>query len=251
MTLEERLGAALKTAQSKPAPEAQQAAKRVYSQSMSSVFATELGAYLRERGCADARPAAPGELGGSGAERRMAGGIGAKKVDVTWATAEAGLIFAASIKTINAKDATSGNYQKNLTNRRADLLFESVTLHRRFPYAVLLGLFCLDQGAAADKKMKGEKLTRRSTFENAHQRLELFTGRNDPADREEQFEILCILLVDSECDPPKVTAYEAGEHSSLVRLDNVIDQALSKVQERNPDFYEYDEVVRTIRKLSR
>lgn len=218
---------------------------------MSNVFATEIGAYLRERGCIEARPAAPGELGGSGAERRMAGGIGAKKVDVTWATAEGGLIFASSIKTINAKDARSGNYQKNLTNRRGDLLFESVTLHRRFPYAVLVGLLCLDQGAAGDQKMRGNRLTRRSTFENAHQRLQLFTGRDDPADREEQFEILCILLVDSECDPPKVTTYEAGDCANVVALDNVIDRALLKVGERNPDFYEYDLGARKITKLSR
>ena len=64
-----------------------------------------------------------------------------------WATEEAGLIFATSIKTINFQDARSGNYQKNLTNRRGDMLFEAVTLHRRFPYSVLLGLFCFDKGA--------------------------------------------------------------------------------------------------------
>lgn len=34
----------------------------------------------------------------SGAERRMSGGIGAKKVDVTWATEEGGLLLALSIK---------------------------------------------------------------------------------------------------------------------------------------------------------
>jgi hypothetical protein len=181
----------------------------------------------------------------------MAGGIGAKKVDVTWATPEAGLIFATSIKTINAKDAASGNYQKNLTNRRDDLLFESVTLHRRFPYAVLLGLFCLDQGAAADEKMKGERFTRRSTFENAHQRLRLFSGRDDPADREEQFEFLAILLVDNECDPPRVTAYGAGDHTLIVSLDDVLDQALAKVSERNPDFYKYDSSTRLISKLNK
>lgn len=251
MTLEERLAAALKTARSKPAADAEQGAKRGYSQSMSNVFATELGAFLRERGCIEARPAAPGQLGGSGAERRMAGGIGAKKVDVTWATPEAGLIFAASIKTINAKDAATGNYQKNLTNRRDDLLFESVTLHRRFPYAVLLGLFCLDQGAAADEKKKGDKLTRRSTFENAHQRLRLFSGRDDPADREEQFEFLAILLVDNESDPPRVTAYGAGDHTSVVSLDCVLNDALLKVSERNPDFYKYDESKRVISKLNK
>lgn len=34
----------------------------------------------------EARPVGGGEIGISGAERRMSGGIGAKKVDVTWAT---------------------------------------------------------------------------------------------------------------------------------------------------------------------
>jgi len=99
--------------------------------------------------------------------------------------------------------------------------------------------------------MKGEKLTGRSTFQNAHQRLQLFTGRDDPSDREEQLEILCILLVDSECDPPKVTAYEAGEHAAVNSIDDVVDRSLLKVGERNPDFYEYDVATRKIKKLSR
>src|SRR4051812_3829589 len=100
----------------------------------------------------------------------MAGGIGAKKVDVTWATEEAGLLLATSIKTINFRDLKSRNFQKNLTNRRGDMLFEAVTLHRRFPYSVLLGLFCFDWEAATDNVKLGEgaKETRRSTFLNAH-----------------------------------------------------------------------------------
>ena len=72
---------------------------------------------------------------------RAAGGIGAKKVDVTWATEEGGLLLGISIKGINFRDRRSKNFQKNLTNRRGDMLFEAVTLHRRFPYAVLGGLF--------------------------------------------------------------------------------------------------------------
>lgn len=44
----------------------------------------------------------------------MAGGIGAKKVDITWATEEAGLLLAVSIKTINFRDGRTGNFQKNL-----------------------------------------------------------------------------------------------------------------------------------------
>ena len=49
-------------------------------------------------------------------------------------------MLALSVKSINFRDRRSRNFQKNLTNRRGDMLFESVTLHRRFPYAVLGGL---------------------------------------------------------------------------------------------------------------
>ena len=251
MTLEEQFSAALGTLPPKPPASANQSAKRAYSQKMSNVLAAALGAYLRARGCREARPAGPGELDSSGAERRMSGGIGAKKVDVTWATEEAGLIFASSIKTINFKDGSTGNYQKNLTNRRGDMLFEGVTLHRRFPYSVLLGLFCFDKGAADDGKTKGDKVTRRSTFLNAHQRFRLFTGRQDPADRDEQFELLCLLLVDTESKPPAVRAFEVGAPDSAISLEMVIDKALLKVTERNPDFYEYDLEQRKIINLKR
>lgn len=93
----------------------------------------------------------------------MSGGIGAKKVDVTWATEESGLLLGISIKSINFRDSRSKNFQKNLTNRRGDMLFEAVTLHRRFPYAVLGGLFFLDSAAESDATTK-----RRSTFINTH-----------------------------------------------------------------------------------
>src|SRR5262245_14788113 len=119
----------------------------------------------------------------------MAGGIGAKKVDVTWATEESGLLLAISIKSINFRDKRSKNFQKNLTNRRGDMLFEAVTLHRRFPYAVLGGFFFFDQAAESDGTT-----SRKSTFINAHHRFRLFTGRGDPAGRDEQYERLYIVL---------------------------------------------------------
>ncbi len=43
------------------------------------------------------------------------------------------------------RDAKSKNFQKNLTNRRGDLTVEAVTLHRRFPYAVLTGWLFLER----------------------------------------------------------------------------------------------------------
>src|SRR5687768_11930309 len=92
--------AALKNLPSKPDDNAPQKVKKRYSEQMSAAFAQAFAEILRNRGLKDARPSPPGEAGLSGAERRMAGAIGAKKVDVTWATNESGLLLAFSIKTI-------------------------------------------------------------------------------------------------------------------------------------------------------
>lgn len=224
----------------KPADNADRSPKQKYSQQMSTAIASVLATELRKRGCPEARPGGPGEVGGSGAERRMAGGIGAKKVDVTWSTEEAGLLLAASIKTINFKDSKSGNYQKNLTNRRGDMLFEAVTLHRRFPYSVLLGLFCLDIGAKSDVVERNGRASRQSTFLNAHHRLRLFTDRIDPAGRDEQLEKLYIALVDGTAGAPSFEAYEVGKPHTPVPLDVIISGILTTVSNRNPDFYDYD-----------
>ena len=143
------LCAALKTLGEKPLDAVPRAHKQNYSQHVSEKTAVAIAEELRQRGLVGARPALPGDLDLSGAERRMAGGIGAKKVDVTWATEESGLLLAISVKSINFRDRRSRNFQKNLTNRRGDMLFESVTLHRRFPYAVLGGFLFLDKDAGA------------------------------------------------------------------------------------------------------
>ena len=81
------------------------------------------------------------------------------------------------------------------------MLIEAVTLHRRFPYSVLGGLFFLDAGAAADATGR-----RKSTFENAHMRFRLFTGRDDPAGRDEQFESFHLVLL----DPAGMRAFAVG-----------------------------------------
>lgn len=206
--------------------------KRQYSQDMSAAIALALADDLRRRGLDGARPD-PSAPRGSGAERRMAGGIGAKKVDVTWATEEAGLLLSASVKTINWADGTTGNFQKNLTNRRGDMLFESVTLHRRFPYAVLLGFLFLDAGAASDATER-----RSSTFRNAHHRFQLFTGRDDPAGRDEQYERLYVCLVDADPAGSSFRCFHAGQPDVAVPLGDALGEAARLVAERNPDFYD-------------
>ncbi|WP_344329464.1 hypothetical protein [Aeromicrobium halocynthiae] len=172
-------------------------------------------------------------MSGSGAERRLAGGIGAKKVDVTWATEESGLILAVSVKTILFKDKKTRNFQKNLTNRRADLLNEAVTLHRRFPYAVLAALLIFDAGAASDGTDR-----RKSTFLNAGPRLRLFTGRQDPAGRDEQYEKFYVLLADLNDTAPTLRAFEAINLDTEVPLDQAFETLVSLIGERNFDLYE-------------
>lgn len=229
----ELLAAALQALDAKPPETSAPSVKKAYSEKVSNAVAPAFAAELRERGLKQARPAPPGELGGSGAERRMAGAIGAKKVDVTWATEESGLLLAMSIKSINWRDGTSKTFQKNVPNRRGDLLYEAVTLHRRFPYAVLAGFLFLDKQAAHDETKK-----RKSTFLNTHQRLRLFDGRSDPAGRDEQYEQLYVVLLDANPFQAWWEIYRVGEPTQTVDLPDIFDSLMAQVVERNPDFYE-------------
>jgi hypothetical protein len=224
---------ALKTLPPKPPDTATREVKRKYSEAMSAAVAVALADELRRRGMAGARPSGPGDIDASGAERRLAGGIGAKRVDVTWATEESGLLLGVSIKSINFRDGRSKNFQKNLTNRRGDLLIEGVTLHRRFPYAVLVGLLFLDKDAKHDDTKR-----RRSTFINAFPRLRLFTGREDPAGRDEQYERMYLLLVDANPFRPSLVCYRVDDEKNPIPLSDVLDDIVNVLVERNFDFYE-------------
>jgi hypothetical protein len=235
--VDERLAGILAELGNKPPDDARASVKKRYSELVSQAVAEVFAGELRERGLHTALPAPPGEVqgSGSGAERRMSGGIGAKKVDVTWSTEESGLLLAISVKTINFRDGRSGTFQKNLTNRRGDMLFEAVTLHRKFPYAVLAGFFILDHEAAKDATAR-----RKSTFNNAHLRLKIFTGRADPAGRDEQYERLYVVLMNASSADAPFQVYLAGHPEAPVSLDAAFDELLAIVAERDPDFYELD-----------
>lgn len=229
-----RIQEGLRSLRPKPAVTSASAAeKKRYSERMSEQLAYAFAAEFRVRGLKGTRPAPDGQLGSlSGAERRIAGGIGAKKVDVSWATEESGLIFGMSIKTINFP-----NYQKNLVNRRGDMLFEAVTVHRRFPYAVLVGLLCFDVGASSDHTER-----RKSTVFNAHARLRLFSNRDDPAGREEQFEKFYVALVDAEAEPPAFSLFRVGEPDREMECSQLVSEILEVTAERNPDFYQVSDL---------
>lgn len=237
--LDDRLAAAVKSAGPKPGDAEKASIKKNWNQRLSDGLALALAAELRDLGMDTVLPAEPGQVGLSGAERRLSGGIGAKKVDVSWATEESGLIFAISIKTIMFRDGAGDNFQKNLTNRRGDMLIESVTLHRRFPYAVLAAFLFLDADAATDDVgPNGVKKKRKSTFQNAFPRLRLFTGRDDPAGREEQFEKFYVLLLDANQFAPSVRAFEVNDSEKEVSIDEALAEMIALVGERNFDLYD-------------
>ena len=238
MSDHDNLVLALRDLDEKPPDDATRSEKKTYSESMSAVVALVVAESLRDRGTRNlirALPSPPGVSGASGAERRMSGGIGDKKVDVTWATEESGLITAFSIKCINFRDRRSNNFQKNLINRRGDMLVEAVTLHRRFPYSTLVGLLIFDEGANSDDTPR-----RRTTFENAHERLRLFTGRADPAGRDEQYEQFYVGLVSASPESASIVFSRAGEPESRLELDGILADTLPVIAERNDDSYSFD-----------
>lgn len=118
-------------------------------------------------------------LPGGPGERPFQGGLGPKKVDVSYADEQHGLLLAISIKTIGFPP-----FGKNLKNRFYDLMTEAITLHMRFPYAVVTALFAFPEDADADKT----NLRKMSTFDRACRLFALASGRREYTDPGEKFE---------------------------------------------------------------
>ena len=123
-----------------PSHDATQASKKRYSELLSKHLAPEVADGLRQVGFPRVRP----ERGGPG-ERAFQGGLGPKKVDVTYSDEQHGLLLAISIKTI-----TVPPFGKNLKNRFSDLCTEAITLHMRFPYSIVCALFAFPLAADQD-----------------------------------------------------------------------------------------------------
>lgn len=224
------LVAAIRKAGPRPPDSASRSEKKNYAERLSNQVALVLAARLRDLGVPNCQPDPAG-----GRERQFAGGIGAKKVDVSFATVEDGLILGISIKSISFPDARTRNYQKNLTNRRGDLLAEATTLHQRFPYAVLGGLFLFDEGATRDGTKR-----RPSTFLTAHEYFRAFDRRGSQTDAVEKFEALGIVLYRA-IKPVSYQYFEVGLPNAPRDLDAFLQRLLDRVAERNPDRFRFVE----------
>lgn len=219
---------AIKKVGPRPDNRAGRADKKRYSELVSQELALVVAAELRRRGLVGTTPG-PSGTRSEGGEKRIAGGLGDKKVDVTYSTDRGGLILAISIKTISFPDLNTGNYQKNLQNRKGDLVFEVTTLHKRFPYAVVGGLFFLYEDASKDNVGRA----RISTFDRAHQVFKIFNRRLGHRNEEAKFECLAVGLYNSH--PPRYQLFEAGNPKKPISFNSFLSELLRQVAERNPE----------------
>lgn len=192
-----------------PQFEADRAAKKRYSERLSQLLAQHMGSGLKEVGFEGIRPQ-HGEPG----ERAFQGGLGPKKVDVSYADEQHGLLLAVSIKTI-----TSAPFGKNLKNRFYDLCPEGITLHLRFPYSVVCALFCFPSSADAEVSAK----TGISTFQRARKLLATISGRQEYTDPGEKFENITMLLFQpveaGSTTPPSIRLIDAGDGADLTEAE--------------------------------
>lgn len=176
-----------------PAPDARKEDKKRYSEILSQKLAQEMAAGLRAIGFPGVKP-----LPGGPGERTFQGGLGPKKVDVSYADEQHGLMMAVSIKTI-----TTAPYGKNLKNRFYDLCPEGITLHLRFPYSVVCALFCFPVAASQDTT----PARRVSTFDRAKHLFSTISGRKEYTDPGEKFENVTMMLFQPVTDDASVTPW--------------------------------------------
>jgi len=189
---------------------APQSLKKRYSELLSAALAVEVADGLRALGFTNVKP-----IRGGPGEREFQGGLGPKKVDVSYADERHGLLLAVSIKSICFEP-----YGKNLKNRFSDLCTEAVTLHMRFPYSVVCGLFAMPEAASLDTTAH----RRLSTFERAATLLGTISGRQDYSSASERFQDITMLLfrpLRQEGDEPQIRLYQAGIGQKLAELSEI------------------------------
>lgn len=203
---------------------APQAEKKRYSERLSSFLATEAAKGLREAGFPNVKPL----VGGPG-EKAFQGGLGPKRVDVSYADERHGLLLAVSVKTICIPP-----YGKNLKNRFGDLCTEAITLHMRFPYSVIGALFAMPEDADQDTTA----LRRMSTFRRASMLFGTISGREEHSSAADKFENVMMMLfgpVRGEQNEPWVRLYLAGSNMELTE-DEYFRRLRDIYNARNPHF---------------
>ncbi len=202
-----------------PSDDAHQVEKKAYSELLSRELAFEIAALLSARKVFKAiSPRRPKEIPKLlGSQKRLAalnkespekyflGGFGRKKLDVSLADEQDGLLFALSVKTITSRDKRSGNYNKNFKNRFGDLCAEATSVHMRSPYTFMAGVFAMPTSAAFDNTKK-----RTATALRAIRYLKSISGRLSHEQSPEKFECMTFMLFDP-------ILPEVHEHDTIAR----------------------------------
>lgn len=154
--------------------------KKRYAERLSKALAEEIAEGMRDIGFTNTKP-----LRGKPGEKEFYGGLGSKKVDVSYSDERHGLIQAVSVKSI-----CFAPFGKNLKNRFGDLCTEAITLHMRFPYASVCMFFAFPEAADGDRT----RIRKRSTFRRAMKLLSTVAGRSGYSDAGEKFENITLML---------------------------------------------------------
>lgn len=197
--------------------------KKRYSEVLSQALAQQVASGQRAAGFTGVRP-----LPGGPGERAFQGGLGPKKVDVSHADEQPGLKLAVSIKCI-----TTRPYGKDLKNRFHDLCPEGITLHLRFPYAVVCALFCFPNMADEDTSPQRKV----STFQRARKLLATISGCLEYTDPGEKFENVTMVLFRPVMESGKVQRWvkliDANTNQELSEAD-YFDMVRAIFNRRNP-----------------
>jgi len=218
-----------------PSTSAKRQEKQRYAEKLSHALAPRLAAALRERGMPSVKPDVDGKK-----EKEFQGGLGPKRVDVSYSDERHGLLFAVSIKSIaspspvrnSKKEIVGETWGKNLKNRFGDLCTEAITLHMRFPYSVVCCLFAMP--VAADEDAGPNRSA--STFSRATKLLATLSGRDDYTGPGEKFENVTMMLFQpatTDGEAPWVRLIDAATGSELTE-DVYLDTLLRLYNDRNP-----------------
>ena len=205
-----------------PDRDANQSEKKRYAERLSNALAPEIAQALRDLNVPNVKPL-PDQPG----EKAFQGGLGPKRVDVTYSDEQHGLLLAVSIKSITAPP-----FGKNLKNRFGDLCTEAITLHMRFPYSVVCCLFAFPNDADHDTT-QGRPV---STFRRAMKLMSTTSGREEYTDPGEKFESVSMMLfqpITAECDTPWVKLFDAHTGCEISE-EHYFNNLISLFNNRNP-----------------
>ena len=112
---------------------------------------------------------------------------------------------------------------KNILTYYEEIIGDCISLHDRFPMAVLCYIYLLPQKAIKDGVSEAVNLDR------AERLFKRITGRNDWREPKDKYEHFAFLKVDFETDPPAII-----ETSPLLCIDNFFDKIVQTYNDRKP-----------------